>query len=138
MAVAPEYALSLKQPWAALVMQGLKSVEIRSWPTVRRGRIYIHAARSTDDRQQGWDLVTPAIEPLTQLQGGLIGTVDLIDCLTYRSREEFARDTELHRNDPSWYAGTLYGFRLADPLLTDFLPLPGWFRFFRIDRTEKK
>src|SRR5204863_2700985 len=38
------YALSLKQPWAALLVHGRKSVEVRSWPTARRGRVLIHAA----------------------------------------------------------------------------------------------
>ena len=35
------YALSIKQPWAALVVQGLKTIEIRRWPTARRGQILI-------------------------------------------------------------------------------------------------
>ena len=51
------YALSIKQPWAALLVAGIKTVEIRRWPTNRRGRILIHAARIPDPRPEAWALV---------------------------------------------------------------------------------
>lgn len=140
---SPQYALSVKQPWAALIMQGLKTIEIRSWPTARRGRIYIHAGRIIDDRPQGWQLVGEQDKVAAQLTGGLVGTVEISDCLTYRTREEFLRDAPLHRNDPSWYDGSiLYGFCLSKPEVTAFRALPGWFRFFTVDSriksTERK
>ena len=48
------YALSVKQPWAALIVAGLKTIEVRRWPTGRRGRILIHAAREPDKRADVW------------------------------------------------------------------------------------
>ena len=42
------YALSLKQPWAALLVYGRKTVEVRRWATKRRGPVLIHAARVPD------------------------------------------------------------------------------------------
>ena len=57
----PTYALSLKQPWVALVAHGHKSVEVRAWPTARRGRILIHAARVSDPRPEAWALVPPGL-----------------------------------------------------------------------------
>lgn len=39
-------AISLKQPWAQLVVLGAKRVETRSWPTNYRGEIAIHASKS--------------------------------------------------------------------------------------------
>src|SRR5947199_331497 len=44
------YALSFKQPWAALLVHGLKSIEVRVWPIARRGPVLIHAARIPDPR----------------------------------------------------------------------------------------
>ncbi len=38
-------ALSLTQPWAALVTIGAKKIETRSWATPYRGRLLIHAAK---------------------------------------------------------------------------------------------
>src|SRR4051794_31022472 len=52
-----EYALSLKQPWAALLVHGVKTIEVRRWPTARRGRVLIHAARVPDDRPEAWSRV---------------------------------------------------------------------------------
>src|SRR6478672_6960340 len=102
-----QYALSVKQPWASLILSGRKTIEIRSWPTARRGLVYIHAGRITDDRQQGWDLVTDGDQERSQLKGGLLGTADLLECITYRTHAEFVRDQDLHLNDPSWFDGTV-------------------------------
>ncbi len=37
-------ALSLLQPWASLVVMGLKKIETRSWSTPYRGLLLIHAS----------------------------------------------------------------------------------------------
>ena len=37
-------ALSLLQPWASLVVMGLKTIETRSWNTSYRGELLIHAS----------------------------------------------------------------------------------------------
>lgn len=37
-------ALTLHQPWATLVAEGVKTIETRSWPTKHRGPVAIHAA----------------------------------------------------------------------------------------------
>ena len=40
--------LTLKQPWATLVAEGIKKYEFRSWKTNYRGRILIHAGAGID------------------------------------------------------------------------------------------
>lgn len=40
--------LSLKQPWATLIVRGVKRYEARSWQTPYRGRIAIHASTGTE------------------------------------------------------------------------------------------
>jgi hypothetical protein len=50
-------ALTLWQPWAALVADGRKRIETRSWSTAHRGRIAIHAARKVprlDEAPKAW------------------------------------------------------------------------------------
>jgi hypothetical protein len=130
----PIFALSVKQPWAALVVHGLKTIEVRRWQTARRGPILIHAARVPDDRPEGWDLVTTdELHELAQLRGGLIGSVNLIECVTYRDLPSFAKDQSAHRNHLSWFEPPkLYGFRFAAPKVTPFRVYPGWFRFFTV------
>ena len=38
-------ALSIRQPWAWLIIKGHKDIENRSWPTAFRGRVLVHAAK---------------------------------------------------------------------------------------------
>ena len=126
-------AISIKQPWAALVLKGLKTIEIRRWPTARRGRILIHAARVPDTRLEAKKHITPDLKPLTELTGGIIGSIELVHCLAYRDLPAFVADQSRHYNEPSWYeAPVLYGFTFADPLLLPFQAYPGWFRFFTV------
>ena len=127
-------ALSIKQPWAALVLAGLKTIEIRRWPTARRGRILIHAAGVPDTRVEGWRLLTPAMEPLSQRQGGIIGSVTLTGCKHYTELDLFKAEQTLHRNDPSWFEPKgMYGFVFTEPEILVFRKYPGWFRFFSVD-----
>jgi hypothetical protein len=41
-------ALTIRQPWAALIAQGTKRVENRTWGTAWRGTLLIHAGKSAD------------------------------------------------------------------------------------------
>jgi len=37
------HSLSIRQPWAWLIVQGHKPIENRTWPTTYRGPLLIHA-----------------------------------------------------------------------------------------------
>ena len=43
-------ALSIRQPWAWLIVAGYKDVENRTWATDFRGRIYVHAGQRYDNQ----------------------------------------------------------------------------------------
>lgn len=40
-------AITVLQPWASLIVQGIKTLETRNWTTPHRGPLYIHASKST-------------------------------------------------------------------------------------------
>jgi GNAT superfamily N-acetyltransferase len=42
--------LSVKQPWAELIAQGIKTVELRTWATTHRGPLLIAAGQAYDAR----------------------------------------------------------------------------------------
>jgi ASCH domain len=131
---AQVYALSLKQPWATLLVYGCKTIEVRRWPTARRGPILIHAARVPDQRHEAWLLLPPELREAAQLLGGIVGSGELTGCIPYRSRELFATDRSRHLNDPSWFQGpVLYGFSFARLKPLPFRAYPGWMRFFPVD-----
>jgi hypothetical protein len=41
--------LSIRQPWASLIVAGVKDVENRTWPMRYRGRVLIHSSLRADD-----------------------------------------------------------------------------------------
>ena len=43
--------LTLKQPWATLVAEGIKKYEFRSWKTKYRGKLLIHAVAGVDKKE---------------------------------------------------------------------------------------
>jgi hypothetical protein len=87
-------ALSVKQPWAWLIVSGYKDIENRTWHTEFRGRIYIHASGryvAADYRDVKERLRTLHIQaayphlylpyPPDLTYGAIIGEVDLVDCI---------------------------------------------------------
>lgn len=81
----PTYkALSVRQPFAFLIVSGQKTIENRTWSTSHRGKLLIHASRNIAyfDQDAAWikelGLSVPQIEQLPC--GAIIGSVNLIDC----------------------------------------------------------
>ncbi len=127
------YALSVKQPWATLLVSGRKTIEVRRWPTARRGLVLIHAARVPDLREEAWSFLPAEWKEAAQLLGGIVGAGELMDCVPYRSLEAFTADQSRHLNDPSWFHGpVLYGFHFAKLTALPFRAYPGWMRFFPV------
>jgi hypothetical protein len=128
-------ALSVKQPWAALLVAGLKTVEVRTWLTRRRGRVLIHAGKQIDDRPEAWEwITTPELLEATQLRGGIIGVGEIETCRTYDTAEAFAADAGLHLNAPDWFAPPrLHGFLFREVHPVAYYPCPGQTFFFAVE-----
>ena len=127
------FALSLKQPWAALLAHGRKTIEIRRWPTARRGRVLIHAGAGSDDRAGSLGSVPRELEEAARRVGGIVGAAELTDCQAYGTFEAFAADRARHLNQPEWFQGpVLYGFMFVNAVVLPFHSCPGWMRFFAV------
>lgn len=130
-------ALSIRQPWAGLIVAGRKSIEVRTWPTAHRGPLLVHASKVRDERPEATQWVTPAVAPFCELTGGVIGLVDLIECRDYRTPPEFLADRAAHLNAPHWFQlQGLFGFRLANPVRVTFFPCSGQTRLFHVTGFE--
>lgn len=137
--VGREYALSLKQPWATLLAHGIKTIEVRRWPTTRRGRILIHAARIPDPRPEAWKHVQPDLLEHARQNGGIVGAGELTGCIAYRNREAFAADRDRHLNELAWFEERgLFGFTFARLGPLPFRPYPGWVRFFPVEASPPR
>lgn len=128
------YALSVKQPWAALLAAGVKTVEVRTWPTERRGRILIHASKVPDPRPEAWAWVTtPELERAAAVGGGIVGVAELTGCRRYATLPAFVADRGRHLNAAEWFVPTgLYGFAFRDARPVPFLKWPGNTFFFPV------
>ena len=70
--------LTIKQPWATLIMQGNKRFEFRSWQTKYRGELLIHAGKGIDKEAiKRLSKYLPKELPL----GKILGKVTLVDCI---------------------------------------------------------
>jgi hypothetical protein len=133
----PIYALSLRQPWAALVVAGKKTIEVRTWATSVRGRVLIHAAQIRDDRVEAWAAVGDDIRAIAEVSGGIIGSAELTACVRYLTPRSFAADAARHLNDPSWFEPPrMFGFVFRGAAVVPFVPLRGKTRFFTIEHEE--
>ena len=127
-------ALSIRQPWASLILHGGKDIENRTWWTDVRGRILIHAAKGmtkTDyelamdcasrvDHSRISRLIAAGFSFNDLPRGGIIGSVVIGDCVRW--------------NQSRWFVGPV-GFVLCAPrpfLAEDFVPCKGQLGFFDV------
>lgn len=116
-------ALSIRQPWAWLILQGGKDIENRTWKTNFRGRVLVHASRDmtrTDYETAGMYASLPLFESLKTKCGGIVGSVEIVDCVT--------------QSDSPWFFGP-YGFVLRNPEPLPFVALKGRLGFFEVDES---
>lgn len=79
-------AITIKQPWASLIVLGEKRFETRSWQTKYRGPLAIHAGKSVDKEacKDPWIkgvLKECGITSYKDLPTGVVlATVELVDC----------------------------------------------------------
>ena len=117
-------ALSIRQPWAWLIINGGKDIENRTWPTKFRGPVLVHAANGMTRAEyenaldplhaSGGEVIDlPAFEDLER--GGIVGSVEIVDCVRC--------------SDSPWYLGA-WGFVLRNPKPLPFRPLKGALGFF--------
>jgi hypothetical protein len=128
------HALSIKQPWAALIVAGKKTIEVRTWKTTFRGPVLIHAGRVPDSRPEAWKWVdTDEISRLANYQGGIIGKAVVNNCRLYQTPEQFQQDRMLHLNENEWFRPpVLYGFELQNVSPLPFQVLKGQTLFFSV------
>ena len=91
-------ALTIKEPWATLIIEGYKEYEFRSWKTNYRGKILIHAGKSLEKNQakkfKEYNLKYSC--------GEIIGEADLVDCI--KVTEEF--DKKLKKKNSLVYGNS--------------------------------
>lgn len=125
----PTKALSIRQPWAWLIVNGHKDIENRSWATRFRGPVLIHAAKGMTRGQYeeafifavnycGFRGHFPRFEELQR--GGIVGVADVVACVPSKRRTS------------PWHIDGQNGFALRGALPLTFTPLAGRLGFFEV------
>jgi predicted transcriptional regulator len=97
--------LSLKQPFAELVVSGKKTIELRNWNTKFRGKFLIHASKTPNSKAMkrfGFDKLPVGV---------IIGEAELIEVKKYGNDSEHKKDKNKHLADSYWGK---YGFVLKN------------------------
>ncbi len=120
-------ALSIRQPWAWLIVNGYKPVENRNWKTNYRGKILVHAGKAmTDDdyhiayeiaKNEGINIPHPDEYNF----GGIIGETEIVDCVT--------------QHDSPFFFGP-FGFVLDNSYPLPFRPCKGKLGLFEVKENE--
>jgi hypothetical protein len=113
-------AISIRQPWAWLIIHGGKDIENRTWRTNILGRVLIHASKGMTMKeyeevkaQLGDSVSLPPPEKLER--GGIVGSVVITGCW--------------RQSVSPWFFGP-WGFSLANPEPLPFRPMRGQLGFF--------
>lgn len=90
--------LTIKEPWASLIINGYKKYEFRSWKTNYRGKILIHAGMSLErDNAKKFEEYN-----IDYSCGEIIGEAVIVDCIFVT--EEF--NNELKKINPLVYGNS--------------------------------
>ena len=132
--------LSIRQPWAWLIVNGYKDIENRDWYTNRRGKVLIHASKgmTKDEYYDCCDFLKSSLPEVAKIIreqhshlengfsweylknnfcGGVVGEAEIIDCIK--------------TSQSKWFFGQ-YGFVLRNAKPTKFMPCKGKLGFFEI------
>ena len=126
--------LSICQPFAELIVQGKKTIELRKWNTKFRGEFLVHAPKKILIE----DCKRMKISSSLIVNGAIIGKVDLVDVKKYDSDKELYMDKKKHHSI-SDYTKNKYGFILEKPKKL-LVPIPylGKLNFFEFHPDEIK
>ncbi len=80
-------AISIKEPWASMIMNGKKVIETRTWKTKYRGEILLCASK----------------EPKSEISGKAFAIAELSDCLPMVVDDERFACCDIYPNAVSWF-----------------------------------
>lgn len=90
--------LSLKEPFATLIKNGIKTIETRSWKTNYRGKLYIHASSTKMPKEYKNNKELMALVNEEDLNyGTIICSCELVDCIEMTN--EFVNNIKNNRKN---------------------------------------
>lgn len=122
--------LSLKQPYAELLVSGKKTIELRNWNTRFRGKFLIHSSKNVDNERSEF----LGIDYRMLTQGAIIGIALLYDVKQYKNKAELETDYYKHYADSRKFGSCKYGFMVRNASrLPSPIPYRGKLNFFEVE-----
>ncbi len=103
-------AISIKQPWATMIVSGEKTIETRTWSTNYRGSLLIVSSKN------------PKI--LHYPTGCAMAIVELVDCRPMTKEDEVSACCELYQGAYAWI--------LEDMMRIKRFPVKGWLGIYDV------
>lgn len=131
-------ALGIKQPWAELILQGVKTLEIRTRPTRVRGPIYLYTSQKLATETFATDALNRyrlVADDMTK--GMIVGSVNIVDCRPTNPEDALSAclPPELLDDRYAWVLEAPKRLLLPQPVR--FLPYGVWFYPYK-RRSPKK
>lgn len=110
-------ALSIRQPWASLIAEGHKTMELRMWKTDYRGMVAIHASKKFDERAlKRLKIIHAHIKLFTWDKidypaGQIIAVGRLREIVTFKNLEHYGYYNPEHLCPPEYFGVVPYGWR---------------------------
>jgi ASCH domain-containing protein len=118
--------LSISQPFANLIIEGKKTIELRTWNTKLRGEFLVHAPLKVNKQA----CKRLGINEIGLRKGAIIGKAEIYGVKVYSNREELKSDYKKHLAGKE-YLHNKYGFLLRNPHpLRISIPYKGGLGFF--------
>lgn len=120
-------AISIRQPWAELILAGKKTVELRTYDTKYRGEIWLHTGQKVDE--VGMEQFK--LENL--YTGGYVGKITL-EMVLPLDESRWAKWAERYLSGGEFVPG-FYGWVLSNPKrFQNQVPGPGQLKLFWPER----
>lgn len=128
--------ITIKQPFATLIAEGLKEYEFRTWKTKYRGEILIHAGKGIDKKA----MVKYKHLNLEYPSGCIIARATITDCVYI---DDKMREV-LNKKNPVVYSSIIqhkewegYGFQLENVEKIKPIPVNGKLSLWDYDYSKK-
>jgi len=116
-------ALTVRQPYAELIADGTKTIEVRSRPTTHRGVLAIHAAQTIADGYRD----DPEVRELPR--GEVVCVVDVVGC-----RPLTPADVVAAWLPDDFDCTDLYAWELSNPRRVEPMPCKGALNLWQLPR----
>lgn len=140
-------AITVKQPWASLIVMGIKPIENRTWKTNFRGRVLIHAGKGKQysihqllsiDQKRAFEKAVGYEYDFNKMfpKGAIIGSVEIVDCIQ-DSASMWAENIAINKYIDGELVDTkfMWHWVLANPIIFPVpIPAKGKLSFWEFDQ----